>query len=47
MRVLVTGGSGMLARDLVPCLQMRVHEISAPPENDLDITDIAAIRRWA
>lgn len=47
MRVLVTGAAGMLARDLVPCLQMRGHETSAPPENDLDITDIAAIRRCA
>ena len=47
MRVLVTGAAGMLARDLVPCLQGRGHETSAPPENDLDIIDIAAIRRWA
>jgi len=47
MKVLVTGAAGMLARDLIPCLQTRGHEISAPPENDLDITDIAAIRRWA
>ena len=47
MKVLVTGAAGMLARDLVPCLQTRGHETSAPPENDFDITDIAAIRRWA
>ena len=47
MRVLVTGAAGMLARDLVPSLQKRGHKASAPPESDLDITDIAAIRRWA
>ena len=47
MKVLVAGAAGMLARDLVPCLQTRRHETSAPPENDFDITDIAAVRRWA
>jgi len=46
MRVLVTGAAGMLARDLVPCLQKRGHETLAPPENDLDISRIAAIRKW-
>jgi len=47
MRVLVTGAAGMLARDLVPCLQMRGHDVLAPPEKDLDITRSDAIRRWA
>jgi dTDP-4-dehydrorhamnose reductase len=46
MRVLVTGAAGMLARDLVPCLQKRGHEAVAPPEKDLDITRLDAIRRW-
>jgi dTDP-4-dehydrorhamnose reductase len=46
MRVLVTGAAGMLARDLVPCLQQHTHEVVAPPENDLDITHLQAIRRW-
>ena len=46
MRVLVTGAAGMLARDLVPCLQKRGHDVLAPPENDLDITRIDAIKRW-
>ena len=45
MRVLVTGAAGMLARDLVPCLQKRGHNVLAPPENDLDITRLDAIRR--
>jgi dTDP-4-dehydrorhamnose reductase len=47
MRVLVTGAAGMLARDLLPCLRKRGHEALAPPENDLDITRIEAVRRWA
>jgi dTDP-4-dehydrorhamnose reductase len=47
MRVLVTGAAGMLARDLVPCLQKRGHETLAPLESDLDITRVEAIRRWA
>jgi dTDP-4-dehydrorhamnose reductase len=47
MKVLVTGAAGMLARDLVPCLEKRGHDVLAPPESDLDITNIAAIRKWA
>ena len=47
MRVLVTGAAGMLARDLVPGLQKRGHETLAPPEKDLDITRVEAVRRWA
>ena len=46
MRVLVTGAAGMLARDLVPCLKEKGHEVLAPHENDLDITRVEAIRRW-
>ncbi|MDM7998667.1 MAG: dTDP-4-dehydrorhamnose reductase [Dehalococcoidia bacterium] len=46
MRVLVAGAAGMLARDLVPCLQQRGHEAVAPPENDFDITRPEAIRKW-
>jgi len=46
MRVLVAGAAGMLARDLVPCLQQHGHEAVAPPENDLDVTRLEAIRRW-
>ncbi len=40
MRVLVSGSAGMLARDLVPCLSERGHEVVAPPEDELDVTDI-------
>ncbi len=46
MRALVAGSAGMLARDLVPCLQGRGHEVAAPPESDLDITRLDTIRRW-
>jgi dTDP-4-dehydrorhamnose reductase len=46
MRVLVAGAAGMLARDLLPCLVQRGHEVVAPLESDLDITRLDAIRRW-
>ena len=46
MRVLIAGSAGMLARDLVPCLQGRGHDVLAPPESDLDITRLDAVRRW-
>lgn len=39
MRILVTGAGGMLAKDLIPRLLKRGHEVSCPPESDLDITD--------
>jgi dTDP-4-dehydrorhamnose reductase len=46
MKVLVAGAAGMLAKDLVPCLEKRGHQVLAPPEKDLDITRLDAIRRW-
>jgi dTDP-4-dehydrorhamnose reductase len=39
MRVLVTGGSGMLGSDLVEQLRARGHEVDAPSREALDITD--------
>jgi dTDP-4-dehydrorhamnose reductase len=42
MKVLVTGGAGMLARALVPELVRRGHEVEAPPRSVLDVTDEAA-----
>jgi hypothetical protein len=33
MKVLVTGSAGMLAKDLIPCLSKRGHEVIAPPED--------------
>ena len=44
MRVLVTGGSGMLARELVPCLTRAGHTAFAPTHNDLDITSLRTVR---
>lgn len=46
MKALVAGSAGMLARDLVPCLQRRGHDVAAPAESDMDITRLDAIRRW-
>ena len=41
MRMLVTGASGMLGRDLVPLLS-RDHEVTAV-DLDVDVTDPAAV----
>jgi dTDP-4-dehydrorhamnose reductase len=44
MRAIVTGSAGMLAKDLIPCLQNRGHEVIAPPEDKLDITNLKVVR---
>ncbi len=44
MKALVTGSGGMLAKDLIPCLQNRGYEVIAPPEDKLDITKLKAVR---
>lgn len=43
MKVLVTGGGGMLARAVTAELQRRGHQVDAPPRSELDVTDEAAI----
>lgn len=45
MKILVTGGAGMLARDLVPLLVSRGHSVTSPFREDLDITDVRALDR--
>jgi dTDP-4-dehydrorhamnose reductase len=47
MKVLVTGSAGMLARDLIPCLGKAGHQVVAPPEAELDITSLHAIKAAA
>jgi dTDP-4-dehydrorhamnose reductase len=44
MRVLVTGSAGMLARDIIPLLFKREHEVLAPPEDKLDITSMTVVK---
>jgi dTDP-4-dehydrorhamnose reductase len=44
MKVLVTGSAGMLAKDLIPLLSKRGHEVLAPPEDKLDITNLKVVR---
>jgi dTDP-4-dehydrorhamnose reductase len=43
MKALVTGSAGMLAKDLIPCLQNQGHEVIAPPEEKLDITNLRVV----
>jgi len=44
MKALITGAQGMLAADLIPCLQARGYEIIAHSHSKLDITDESAVR---
>ena len=44
MKALVTGSAGMLAKDLIPCLQNQGHEVIAPPEEKLDISDQKVVK---
>lgn len=47
MKVLVTGAEGMLAKDLIPCLTQRGHQVLAPREDRLDVTDLGVVRDTA
>jgi len=44
MKVLVTGSAGMLAKDLIPLVSKRGHEVLAPPEDKLDITNLKVVK---
>ena len=46
MKVLVTGGHGMLARALAVDLTARRCEVATPGHAELDVTDGAAVRHW-
>jgi dTDP-4-dehydrorhamnose reductase len=44
MRMLVTGGAGMLGRAAVAAAERLGHDVVAPPRAELDITDFEAVR---
>jgi nucleoside-diphosphate-sugar epimerase len=45
MRVLVTGGSGVLGRATIPLLRVEGHGVEAPSAAQLDLFDAVAVRR--
>jgi nucleoside-diphosphate-sugar epimerase len=47
MRILVTGGTGVLGRAAIPLLRAAGHEVDAPSRSGLDLFDPAAVARAA
>ncbi len=45
MRILVTGGSGVLGRAALPLLRAEGHDVAAPAHAELDLFDAAAVAR--
>jgi nucleoside-diphosphate-sugar epimerase len=43
MKVLITGGTGVIGRRLIPLLQNEGHEVTAPRHADLDLEDPSAV----
>lgn len=46
MKILVTGGSGFVGKRAVAYLKSLGWEVFAPGHNQLDITDLSALRQW-
>lgn len=45
-RVLLTGGSGFIGRNLGPALAERGYEVLAPPHAELELADAGSVRAW-
>ncbi len=45
-RLLLTGGSGMVGRNLLDCLSSRDHEVLTPSRSSLDLLDFASVATW-
>lgn len=46
MRILITGGRGMVGRNFIDHAEAAEHEILAPSSRDLDLRDFGAVNAW-
>src|SRR5262245_21953095 len=46
MRILVTGGHGMLGQDLLPLLELAGHEVRAPRHAEVALEEKGALETW-
>jgi len=46
MRILVTGGHGMLGQDLVPLLEQAGHDLRVPRHAEVELAEKGALERW-
>jgi GDP-L-fucose synthase len=46
MRILLTGGTGMVGRNIQEASGAAAHEVLAPSRRDLDLFDLAAVQRY-
>lgn len=44
MRIFITGGSGVLGRNLLPLLRANGHEVTAPGSREVDLFDAGVVR---
>jgi GDP-L-fucose synthase len=46
VRILLTGGSGMVGRNIREATEAAAHELLSPARNELDLTDMTSVRRY-
>jgi GDP-L-fucose synthase len=46
MKILITGGAGMVGRNIIEHSKMAQFELLAPSRSELDLSDFVAVNRW-